>query len=187
VKAPKESIRIFVALTALVIATVLPIEVTETSPAVEVRVAPVRFVKSPDPESVTFPTAWIAPVGATEVPPLMAIVPAELMAAAPEYVDEGVIVMSAEFEVVRAALTATVVPEIEMSPAAVIAPETVGAPELVMSTMPREVMGAPLVNVEELVSRTVAALTAPLPVLKVDSALLISRPWAAVTVAVVLL
>jgi hypothetical protein len=90
VKAPKESIRIFVALTALVIATVLPLEVTETSPAVEVRVAPVRFVTAPDPESVTFPTAWIAPVGATEVPPLMEIVPAELIAAAPEYVDEGV-------------------------------------------------------------------------------------------------
>jgi hypothetical protein len=117
----------------------------------------------------------------------MVMSPAETIAPDPEYAAEGLIVISAEFEVVRPAFTATVVPEIVMSPAAVIAPETVGAPELIMSTVPREVMGAPLVNVEELVSRTVAALTAPLPVLKVDSALLISRPWAAVTVAVVLL
>ena len=92
VNAPNDSILIFVALTALVIATVLPLEVTETSPAVEVRVAPVRFVKAPDPESETFPTAWIAPVGATDVPPPMVTVPAELIAPAPEYVDEGVIV-----------------------------------------------------------------------------------------------
>ena len=83
VKAPNESIRIFVALTALVIATVLPLDVTETSPVVEVRVAPVMFVKAPDPESDTFPTAWIAAVGAMEEPPLIVTEPEEVRVAEP--------------------------------------------------------------------------------------------------------
>ena len=91
--------------------------------------------------------------------------------------------MSAEFEVVRAALTATVVPEIEMSPAAVIAPETVGAPELVISTVPREVMGALLVIVDELESLTFPALMAPVPVLTVCEALEMITSWDAVKVA----
>jgi hypothetical protein len=49
--------RIFVALTALVIATVSPLDDTETSPAVEVSVAPVRFVNAPDPEIEMLPAA----------------------------------------------------------------------------------------------------------------------------------
>ena len=92
--------------------------------------------------------------------------------------------MSAEFEVVRAAFTATVVPEIEMSPAAVITPETVGAPELVISTVPREVMGAALVSVDALEILTVAALIAPAPVFTVEDVPMLEMvtPCAAVTV-----
>jgi hypothetical protein len=56
--------------------------------------------------------------------------------------------------------------------------------ELEISTLPRDVIGAPLVNNPELVSLTVAALIAPLPVLKVESALVISKSCAAVIVAV---
>jgi hypothetical protein len=117
------------------------------------------------------PAALRFAVGVIDVPWLMVMSPAETIAPDPEYAAEGLIVISAEFEVVRAAFTATVVPEILMSPAAVIAPETVGAPELVISTVPREVMGAPLVRVEELESLTFAALMAPVPVLTVDAAL----------------
>jgi hypothetical protein len=47
-------------------------------------------------------------------------------------------------------------------------------------------MGAPLVIVEELVSLTVAALIAPVPVLTVDEALEMITPCAAVIVAEVL-
>jgi hypothetical protein len=69
----------------------------------------------------------------------------------------------------------------------VVAPETVVfPPELEMATIPRDVIGAPLVNNPELVSLTVAALIAPLPVFKVESALVISISCAAVMVAVVL-
>ena len=58
--------------------------------------------------------------------------------------------------------------------------------ELDISTLPLEVIGAPLVNSPELPSLTVAALMAPLPVSNVESALVISRFCAAVIVAVVL-
>jgi hypothetical protein len=51
-------------------------------------------------------------------------------------------------------------------------PETVVfPPELEISTMPRDVIGAPLVIVDELLSLTVAALMAPVPVSTVDAAL----------------
>jgi hypothetical protein len=56
--------------------------------------------------------------------------------------------------------------------------------ELEISTSPRDVIGAPLVIVEELVNLTVPALIAPLPVFKVESALVISKSCAAVMVAV---
>ena len=49
----------------------------ETSPAVEVIEAFVMFVKAPVPESVIFPVALIAPVGSTEEPPVIRMVPAE--------------------------------------------------------------------------------------------------------------
>jgi hypothetical protein len=48
-----------------------------TSPAVEVIDAFVRFVNSPVPERVMFPVALIAPVGLTEDPPMIRIVPEE--------------------------------------------------------------------------------------------------------------
>jgi hypothetical protein len=57
VKAPDESIRMFVALTAFVIPTVLPLEDTETSPAVEVRVAPVALDIAPEPANEIVPVA----------------------------------------------------------------------------------------------------------------------------------
>jgi hypothetical protein len=70
------------------------------------------------------------------------------------------------------------------SPAAVVAPETVVSPaELEISTTPRDVIGAPLVIVEELESLTFPALMAPVPVLTVDAALEIITSCAAVNVA----
>ena len=78
VNAPKESTRMLVALTDLVNATAAPDEVTETSPVVDVSVAPVRFENAPDPESVMFPVACIAAVGAIDVPPLIVTVPADV-------------------------------------------------------------------------------------------------------------
>ena len=55
--------------------------------------------------------------------------------------------------------------------------------ELEISTVPREVMGAPLVIVEELESLTVPALIAPVPVLTVDEALEMITSCDAVKVA----
>lgn len=69
-------------------------------------------------------------------------------------------------------------------PAAVVVPETVVPPaELEISTIPREVIGAPLVIVEELESLTVPALIAPVPVLTVDEALEMITSCDAVNVA----
>ena len=74
-----------------------------------------------------------------------------------------------------------------MWPAANVVPETVASPaELEISTTPRAVIGAPLVIVEELDSRTAAALIAPEPVLTVDAALEMITSCEAVIVAVVL-
>jgi hypothetical protein len=54
------------------------------------------------------------------------------------------------------------------------------APELRISTIPREEIGAPLVKVEELDSRTVPALMVPVPVVfTVELALEILTSWAA--------
>ena len=70
------------------------------------------------------------------------------------------------------ALIAIAPPTTLNSPAAVVAPETVVFPaELEISTIPRDVIGAPLVMVEELLSLTVAALMAPVPVSTVEAAL----------------
>ena len=55
-------------------ATVVPVETTEMEPAVEVSGA-VEFETAADPESEMSPRALIAPVGATDVPPLMVTVP----------------------------------------------------------------------------------------------------------------
>jgi hypothetical protein len=74
--APLAVIRIVPALTALLISTPLPL--TSTFPPVDVSVAPVALVIAPEPERVMFPEAWIAAVGATEVPPLIVTVPADV-------------------------------------------------------------------------------------------------------------
>ena len=54
--------------------TVVPVDTTETDPADDVSGA-VELVTAADPESEMFPRALIAPVGATDVPPLMDTVP----------------------------------------------------------------------------------------------------------------
>jgi hypothetical protein len=67
----------------------------------------------------------------------------------------------------------------------VFTPETVVLPpELEISIVPRDVIGAPLVIVEALESLTVAALMAPVPVFTVEDVpvLEIVTPWAAVMV-----
>jgi hypothetical protein len=56
--------------------TVEDLDVTSTLEASDVRVAP-ELVIAPVPDKVTVPRARIAPVGATEDPPLMVTVPAE--------------------------------------------------------------------------------------------------------------
>jgi hypothetical protein len=92
--------------------------------------------------------------------------------------------MFRELVVVCAALTATSPPTMLRSPAEFTPPETVVFPaELEISTTPRDVIGAPLVIVEELESLTFPALMAPVPVLTVDAALEMITPWAAVNVA----
>lgn len=60
--------------TAAETVTVVPVETTETDPEVEVSVA-VEFETAAEPESEILPNARIAPVGETEVPPLMEIDP----------------------------------------------------------------------------------------------------------------
>jgi hypothetical protein len=55
--APEDSTRMLVALTAFVIVTVDAEDIRETSPPVEVRVAPVVFEIAPVPESVMSPPA----------------------------------------------------------------------------------------------------------------------------------
>jgi hypothetical protein len=154
-------------------------------PVDEVIAAP-EFVKFPEPEKVMFPAAWIAPPGATELPPLMESVPAEVNV--PELVKAvlGEMVIFLELVVVCAAVTETSPPMMLISPAELTAPDTVVFPaELDISTAAREVIGAPLVMVDELDSRTVAALIAPEPVLTVEAALEIITSCAAVMVAVV--
>jgi hypothetical protein len=90
--------------------------------------------------------------------------------------------------VVWAAVTDMVPPLIVRFPATLFMPETVVSPaELEISTMPLEVIGAPLVMVDELESPTVPALMAPEPVLTVEAALEITTSLEAVIVALVLL
>jgi hypothetical protein len=74
---------------------VAAVEVIETEPAVEVTLAlePEVVVMFPDPENVMFPAAWIAAVGATEVPPLMVTVPEDVKVPEPVYAPKGETVM----------------------------------------------------------------------------------------------
>jgi hypothetical protein len=55
-------------------ATVVPVETTDTDPEVEVSGA-VELETAAEPESEMLPSALMAPVGATEVPPLIVTVP----------------------------------------------------------------------------------------------------------------
>jgi len=54
--------------------TVVPVDSTDTDPAVDV-IGAVELETAADPESEILPRARIAPVGATEVPPLIVTVP----------------------------------------------------------------------------------------------------------------
>ena len=61
-----------------------PVDVIDTEPAVELMSAAELVVMFPDPEIKMLPEACRAPVGATEVPPLIDRVPAELITPEPE-------------------------------------------------------------------------------------------------------
>ena len=61
--------------TALAKEIFAPVEVMATEPAVDFTVAFVAVEIWPEPERVMFPVAWIAPVGATELPPEIESVP----------------------------------------------------------------------------------------------------------------
>ena len=71
------------------------VDVIATAPVLEVTVAVelVAVVMLPEPESVMFPVAWIAAVGATEVPPLMVTVPEDVKVPEPVYAPKGETVM----------------------------------------------------------------------------------------------
>jgi hypothetical protein len=86
------------AITFLAKDKVAAVEARETDPEVDVTVAldPEVVVIFPDPEMVMLPTAWIAAVGATEVPPLRVTVPADVKVPEPTYVPDGVMVMLPE-------------------------------------------------------------------------------------------
>jgi hypothetical protein len=73
--APDETTRMLVALTAFVMVTVDAEDVSETSPPLDVSVAPVMFEMAPVPESVISPPACIAAVGPTLLPVLMVMEP----------------------------------------------------------------------------------------------------------------
>jgi hypothetical protein len=184
-KAPKESTRMFVALTDLVNATAAPDELTETSPVVDVRVAPVRFENAPDPESVMFPVACIAPVGAIVVPPLIDKVPAELKIPEPEYGPVVETIMFPLFVVVWLPLTLTAIPRTVRFPAAVTEPSTDVIEEvLAITTAPREVIGVVLATFCAPSIRTVPALIPPEPVVTLEVVLEIVRSAPASILAV---
>lgn len=61
-----------------------PVDVIDTEPDVELMSAAELVVMFPDPEIKMSPEACRAPVGATEVPPLIDRVPAELRTPEPE-------------------------------------------------------------------------------------------------------
>jgi hypothetical protein len=66
-----------IAETFLPIVTVPAVELTEKIPDVLVTVAFVAVEILPEPEKVMSPLAWIAPVGATDEPPVIESVPDE--------------------------------------------------------------------------------------------------------------
>jgi hypothetical protein len=103
------------------------VEVIETEPEVEVMLAldSEVVVISPDPTRVMFPEAWSAPVGATEVPPVMERFPdVAVKEADPEYVPVGRMVTdSPEF----APCIETLAPETCSEPLELILPFSVSA------------------------------------------------------------
>jgi hypothetical protein len=104
--------------------TVVPVDTTETDPAVEVRGA-VELEIAADPESDMFPFALTAPVGPTEVPPLIVTAPAEVKVPEPVYAPEGVITMLPELVVVWLPFIAMAPPITVRFPATEFVPETV--------------------------------------------------------------
>jgi hypothetical protein len=165
----------------------------EIEPKVDSTVLEVN-VTFPDPERVRLSLAEKFPVGFIDVPPLTVKVPAELRAPEPVYAPlgsietfpEGIKIFP-EGVVVIAALTVIALPTTVVLPAAFTDPETVVSPAiLLISTSPREVIGAPLVMLPELVNLTAPAFMAPVPVLTVERALEITTSWPAVIVALVL-
>jgi hypothetical protein len=141
-----------------------------------------RISEFPTPETVMFAPTDRSPVEEVEViatsgaviAPLVATEPHSTVTALAEIDPAEVFANAPALQVAVNVLVADTAPETVVSPA-----------ELEISTVPREVMGAPLVIVEELESLTVPALIAPVPVLTVEAALEIITSWAAVNVAFV--
>ena len=102
-------------------------DVIETDPVSDVIVAVEleAVVMFPDPETEMFPVAWIGPVGATVVPPLIVNVPAELKVPELVYAPEGEMVISPELVVVWLAPIETSPPITLRGPATEFAPESV--------------------------------------------------------------
>ena len=77
---PEERETLVAAVRAAEVVTTPPEEVIDTAPAEELTAA-VLFVIAPVPESVMFPVAEIAPVGATVLPPLIVTTPFDAVSA----------------------------------------------------------------------------------------------------------
>jgi hypothetical protein len=92
---PEEREMLVLAVRAAEVVMAPPEEVIDIAPAEEF-IAAVLFVIAPEPESVMFPVAEIAPVGATLVPPLIVTTPFDAVSEAePTYVVPGVIRIAA--------------------------------------------------------------------------------------------
>jgi hypothetical protein len=95
--------------------TVVPVDTTETDPAVDVS-GEVELVTAADPESEMLPRALIAPVGATDVPPLIVTVPLVAVSVpAPEYAPVK--------EIAIESLASTFLPTVTSPPVVVISTE----------------------------------------------------------------
>jgi hypothetical protein len=95
--------------------TVVPVDTTETDPAVDVSGA-VELETAADPESEMFPGARIAPVGATDVPPLIVTVPLVAVSVpAPEYAPVNAMVIES--------LASTFLPTVTSPPVVAISTE----------------------------------------------------------------
>jgi hypothetical protein len=123
---PEEREMLVLALRAAEVVMAPPEEVIDIAPAEEF-IAAVLFVIAPEPESVMFPVAEIAPVGATLVPPLIVTTPFDAVSEAePTYVVPGVIRIAAALTAPDPVSTEPPAQVTVRSPATLIAP-----PELV--------------------------------------------------------